>query len=230
MERGSHSASYRQGRQGWSSPSRRTRSRRALEETLGAGWAPVWSPDGSTIALIRSGGEGDEVWTIDLDSGSEVQLAAGLGSSLEPDLAWAPDGTALLVADGEWIYRVNATLGGDPRDDFERLVEGQSPAWQPLPVESEPSVTTSPESEGREIGLGFPICNAERLDGIDWYGDGTLGAAWTGARATDGGSCPASDEGEYTLRRTSTATGQPNRVAWVSWSTASSVTRSPRRT
>jgi WD40-like Beta Propeller Repeat len=166
-----------------------TMAKRPLGETLGGGSAPAWSPDGSKIAIMRSGNEGDEVWIIDLDGGSEVQLAAGLGTSLEPDLAWAPDGTALLVSDGEWIYRVNATPGGDPRDDFERLVEGRSPAWQPLSVEQEPSVTTRPEPEGRDIGLGVQMCDLEVIEGIDWDGTGIDGSAWTGAPVDQDGRC-----------------------------------------
>jgi hypothetical protein len=176
-----------------------TMAERPLEETLGVGSAPAWSPDGSRIAIMRSGTEGDEVWIIDLDGGSEVQLAAGLGTSLEPDLAWAPDGTALLVSDGEWIYRVDATPGGDPRDDFERLVEGQSPAWQPLSVDQEPSVSKRPEPEGRDIGFGVRLCDVEILDGIDWYGDGTSGAAWTGAQVTSDGRCPEENTGQYVV-------------------------------
>jgi len=186
-------------------PTNTTMMERPLEETLGVGSAPAWSPDGSKIALIRPGDVGDEIWTIGPDGTSETLIATWVEGSLLPDLAWAPDGTAMLVSDGEWIYRVDAAPAGDPRENFEQLVKGQSPAWQPMPVELEPSVTTSPEPtsepspepEGRDIGLGFAICNAERLDGIDWYGDGTLGAAWTGARAIDGGSCPPSGEGEY---------------------------------
>ncbi len=176
---------------------------RPLEGSLGVGSAPAWSPDGSRVAFIRPGDVGDEIVTIAPDGSSEKVLAAWVEGSLQPDLAWAPDGTALLVSDGEWIYRVDAAPEGDPRENFEQLVKGQSPAWQPVAVELGTSMTTTPEPspapEGRDIGLGFPICNVERLDGIDWYGDGTLGTAWTGARATDGGSCPASGEGEYIL-------------------------------
>jgi hypothetical protein len=174
-----------------------TKMESPLEGSLGSGSAPAWSPDGSSVAFVRPGDVGDEIVAIAPDGSSESMIASWVEGSLQPDLAWAPDGTALLVSDGEWIYRVDASPDGDPRDNFERLVEGQSPAWQPVPVEPEPSVTTSPEPEGSDAGLGFPMCNLERLDGIDWYGDGTQGAAWTGARVTDGGSCPASGAGEY---------------------------------
>jgi WD40 repeat protein len=167
--------------------------------------APAWSPDGKRIAFMRPGDEGDEVWTIAPDGGSETLLATAVEASLEPDLAWGPDGSALLVSDGDWIYRVDATPEGDPRDNFVQLVEGHLPAWQPLPAGLEdtptlsPEPSSSPEPAGRDIGLGFPLCHLERLDGIDWYGDGTQGTAWTGARMDDGGRCPSTGEGEYVV-------------------------------
>jgi Tol biopolymer transport system component len=169
--------------------------------------APAWSPDGARIAFIRPGDEGDQVWTVDPDGGSETLIATAVDASLEPDLAWAPDGTALLVSDGDWTYRVDPTPSGDPRDNFVQLVKGSMPSWQPLPAGSthdvtpdpEPTASASPEPEGRDVGLGFPLCHVEELSGIDWYGDGTLGAAWTGARTTDDGRCPPALDGEYVV-------------------------------
>jgi WD40-like Beta Propeller Repeat len=178
-----------------------------LEETLGVGSAPAWSPDGSKIALIRSGDEGDEIWTVALDGIDETLIATRVAGSLQPDLAWAPDGTTLLVSDGDWIYRVDATPAGDPRENFVRLMQGRSPSWQPLPAGSDPSPTTTPEpsislapeAAGRDVGLGFGLCHVERLDGIDWYGDGTSGSAWTGARERQDGRCPQQGSGEYVV-------------------------------
>ena len=36
--------------------------------------APVWSPDGSKIAYIGSGSDGDNVFVLDLATGSSTQL------------------------------------------------------------------------------------------------------------------------------------------------------------
>jgi hypothetical protein len=168
-----------------------------LEATLGVGQAPAWSPDGTSVALIRAGDEGDEIWSVAPDGTHEELLAIAVGSSLEPDLTWAPDGTSLLVSDGERIYRVDATPSGDPRENFVQLVHGHSPAWQPVEVVSGPSPSpsptpsTSPEPElaGRDIGVGFHLCSIERLGGVEWFGDGTEGTAWTGTRVDDRGRC-----------------------------------------
>ena len=187
------------------------------------------------------------MWTItpDPDSAGLVsseppveRIAIAVEASLEPELAWAPDGSALLVSDGEWIYRVDATPSGNPRGTFVQVVKGRSPAWQPLPAgsepipspTSEPSVSASPEPAGRDIGLGFPLCNIERLSGIDWSGDGTEGAAWTGARTNDGDAVLQSVRVNTSWLPISTVTARQSLAASASSSSACSVARSPRRT
>lgn len=164
--------------------------------------APSWSPDGTRIALTRSGEEGDEVWTIDPEGGSETLLAIAVEASLEPELAWAPDGTSLLVSDGEWIYRVDAAPPGNPQENFVQLVQGHSPAWQPLPLSANPSETTSlepsaepspepsPGPEGRDIGLTFKVCEVDTMS-ADFNGDGSHETAYVATRLSREG-CPAS--------------------------------------
>jgi dipeptidyl aminopeptidase/acylaminoacyl peptidase len=144
--------------------------------------APAWSPDGTRLAFIRSGPQGDEVWTRSQANGSETLLASAVEESLEPDLAWAPDGSELLVSDGEWVYRVDPTPGGDVRDNLVGLFRGSSPSWQPIPagtVQASPAPQLSPGADAGPDGYGFgiDICPqhvtwvTEQLDGIggeDW--------------------------------------------------------------
>jgi dipeptidyl aminopeptidase/acylaminoacyl peptidase len=137
--------------------------------------APAWSPDGSRIAFMRAYRGKDAIWTMPA-AGGEAQLVA-YADVLEHDLAWAPDGSALLVSDGEWIYRVDPSPAGDPLGNLVQLVKGTSPAWQPLPAGSKPSPRVSPEPsitpgpERDELGFGFDVCEVSQVraqfDGVD---------------------------------------------------------------
>ena len=129
---------------------------------------------------------------MDRNAGSPHRIAIG---SFEGDLTWAPDGTSLLASDGAWILRIDpsGSTSIDPR-----IGRGTEPAWQPLPETNTPPPASTPlPSPPRssdlavvEIGLEFRLCNASRLGGIDWFGDGTQGIAWMGARMTPQGRCP----------------------------------------
>ena len=176
--------------------------------------APAWSPDGSLIAFLAPHGRGVGVFTVPASTGLPVGGEPSLiatAAHLEHDLTWAPDGSSLLVSDGDWIYRVDPTPGGDPRENFVRLMQGQSPSWQPIPRDaSSPTPLTSPgpQPEGRDIGLGFNLCHDERLGGIDFRGDGTSGTAWIGVPTHVDGTCPRYPQpGSYVVAEDHTADG-----------------------
>lgn len=51
-----------------------------------------------------------------------------------------------------------------------------------------------------DVGIGFPMCQVERLGRIDYLGDGTDGIAWTGAALDEGQTCrEAMSQAEYIL-------------------------------
>ena len=174
--------------------------------------SPTWSPDSQRLAFTRTGPQGSSIVIRRLSDGVETQATEGI--YVEGSPAWSPD--------GRWISFDRAGVerdpGGHPAQQDVWLVRPDgtgetrlttdgafTPTWQPIPAGSsasvepapEPSASPSREPEGRDVGLGSKLCDIEELDGIDWYGDGTAGAAWTGARVTDAGRCPRPGEGQY---------------------------------
>ena len=64
---------------------------------------PVWSPDGSKIAFVRSG----DVWTANADGTNQQVVVSGAGNP-----AWAPNGTTIAyvkTADGHIYERTGST-------------------------------------------------------------------------------------------------------------------------
>jgi Tol biopolymer transport system component len=167
-------------------------------------FGPTWSPDGRRISFSRTRGDGASIVVRTLAGGSETMLT--VGSSIDAAPAWSPDGQRIVferapVSEGRsdlWLMRPDGS-------EVVRLTSegGFSPAWQQLPLEQtptvspEPSLSPSPGAESRDIGLGFDLCNVERLAGIDFLGDGTMGTAWTGNKATAQGVCPDNHDDRY---------------------------------
>jgi hypothetical protein len=84
----------------------------------------------------------------------------------------------------------------------------------PMPTETpSPTESTSPEN-GRDIGLGFPVCDVSRLRGLDLLGDGTVGNAWTATGVSDDGRCKRGIEDSYLLAVDVTGDG----LSDASWS------------
>jgi TolB protein len=165
--------------------------------------AVTWSPGGDRIAFSLPTGRGSAIVVHRLSDGTQTSITEG--SDVDSAPAWSPDGTLIAFdrapASGGgfdlWVVRPD---GSDPT----RLTQdgGVSAAWQPIPAGSSPEPQPSPEPspaalEGRDIGLGFPLCNIERLGGIDFLGDGTMGSAWTGNKAAPEGACPDNYDDRY---------------------------------
>ncbi|HYC31383.1 MAG TPA: protein kinase [Gemmatimonadales bacterium] len=106
-----------------------------------------WSPDGRTIAMVRSSlpsgklepgdvlgwyFEGGDVWAVDVESGKETQLVAG---AFNP--SWSPDGTRLAVdasLTGPHRIWISDAAGRDLRqvtDDSSEVVAHTTPRWSP---------------------------------------------------------------------------------------------------
>jgi Tol biopolymer transport system component len=166
---------------------------------------PTWSPDGEQIAFARNASDGSSIVIRRLSDGVETQVTDG--TFVEGSPAWSPD--------GRWIAFHRSGIERDPGEhpaqqdlwlvhpdgtgETRLTTDGAfAPAWQPIPagsqpsptVSPEPSVSPEPEPEGKDVGLGFNLCDAQRLGGIDFLGNGTNGYAWVGVPSKDDGTCP----------------------------------------
>jgi hypothetical protein len=170
---------------------------------------PTWSPDGESIAFTRNGSEGSSIVIRRLSDGVETQVTDG--TFVEGSPAWSPD--------GRWIAFHRSGVERDPGEhpaqqdlwlvhpdgtgETRLTTDGAfAPTWQPVPAGSisptptpspEPSPTPAPspkqEQHVVEIGLPFQLCDATRLNGLDFLGDGTRGIAWVGVRAREKSTC-----------------------------------------
>ena len=71
--------------------------------------SPVWSPDGTRVAVVK---DTRYVWVVDASTGKSTQLAANQPEDVATGLVWSPDGRQLAYhirkINQELIYRVSA--------------------------------------------------------------------------------------------------------------------------
>lgn len=184
---------------------------------------PAWSPSGLQIAFTRQekGAESD-IYVMNADGSAVRRLTDGPSGDTNLYPTFAPDGTAIAYVSGKaggpgGLVVMDAD-GGSPRTIVDQGVLGI--AWQPLPSSPGPSTTQSQEpsvspqpsisgrAEGTDIGLGFNLCNDEKLGGIDFLADGTNGAAWIGVPTNADGTCPRNIRpGRYVVAEDHTGDG-----------------------
>jgi Tol biopolymer transport system component len=104
---------------------------------LGRGGQISWSPDGTRIAFVDSGADGQDVHVMATDGGVRRQLTSDPGDEFHP--AWSPDGRLLAFGhtprwtpwSGDAALLVLDTATGRRWTVAEDLVPGEAPSWSP---------------------------------------------------------------------------------------------------
>jgi Tol biopolymer transport system component len=169
---------------------------------------PSWSPDGNALAISVGHPDPDVQGLYLIDPFGELRGPRIVPSEYAIRGAWSPDGEFLVFQDDAdpsakqfdtqlWIVRPD---GSDLR---QITVEGGSePTWQRLPegtagptLEPEKPVTSPNPEAGRDIGLGFPVCNVTSVQG-HFVDAQTVGTAYVATKRGDVGPCPNASEAD----------------------------------
>ena len=104
---------------------------RQLTEAPGERVMPAWSPDGSSIAFVRSGLTGiPNTYRMDADGSDETSLTTDLLFNTDP--AWFPSSRKIVFSRGEDIYALALDASGEPAGKPTRLTRTPSAERQPV--------------------------------------------------------------------------------------------------
>jgi TolB protein len=149
----------------------------------GFAYAPTWSPDGTEVAFIRSIGEVNGIFVINLETTAERQISP---DGVAPE--WSPDGSRLayVAPDGLALMNPNGT------DVTSLGVRGDCPTWSPdgeeiaycslqgeLPEEDDLYVMSADGSERRQLtddpGIEDPVAWSPDGERIAFFSRRTTG-------------------------------------------------------
>jgi hypothetical protein len=104
-------------------------------------YRPDWSPDGSKIAFMKSGGTGlsFEVFAMNADGSNLYRVTDGLMNFQDDgDPSWSPDGSKIAFDsyrnDNYDIYTIDSAGGGTPTQLTFSQTNEYSPDWSSVPV------------------------------------------------------------------------------------------------
>ena len=170
---------------------------------------PSWSPDGDLIAYGRNeGNTGDSIQLIDTSGRPAGTFFDGADAGEIGEVDWSPDGR--MIAFTSSMADTDADTDGD-LDVWTTSVDGtqlvlanlttdgaSGVSWQPLPAgfgpkpspTSEPTESPGAEPAGRDVGMGFLVCQVSEIE-AQLDGEGAADTAVVATRLDVDGRCPS---------------------------------------
>jgi dipeptidyl aminopeptidase/acylaminoacyl peptidase len=108
---------------------------------------PQWSPDGKTLAFVRSENDKSQVWMLSLSGGEAYSITKSEFGASNP--RWSPDGKKILYTSSIPFYAIEGALPWT----YERpgRTVGDEPNWKKLKPEERKNIKTSPDGTLEEV-------------------------------------------------------------------------------
>lgn len=108
---------------------------------------PQWSPDGTSIAFVRTEGDKSQIWILPMAGGEAYSLTKAEYGATRP--RWSPDGQSILYASPIPQYAIEGTAPwGYARPGRSA---GDEPNWKMLKEDEKKKVVNSPDGSLSEV-------------------------------------------------------------------------------
>jgi len=108
---------------------------------------PQWSPDGRSLAFVRTDGEKSQVWILPLSGGEAYVLTKSEFGAVAP--RWSPDGKKILYTSAIPHYAIDAKLPWTYERPGRAL--GDEPNFKNMKADEKKKVTNSPDGNLEEV-------------------------------------------------------------------------------
>jgi len=108
---------------------------------------PQWSPDGKTIAFVRTDGDKSQIWLLPLIGGEAQSITKAEFGASNP--RWSPDSKKILFTSSIPFYAIEGSVSWA----YERpgRTVGDEPNWKKLKPEERKSIKASPDGTLEEV-------------------------------------------------------------------------------